>query len=32
MPKVMTKEEKYQQMLDTPVQKLIPRLDRKSVV
>ena len=32
MPKVMTKEEKYQQMLDTPVQKLIPRLAVPTII
>lgn len=32
MPKAMTKEEKYKQMIDTPVQKLIPKLAVPTII
>lgn len=32
MPKSMTKEEKYKQMIDTPVQKLIPKLAVPTII
>lgn len=32
MPKAMTKEEKYNQMIDTPIQKLIPRLAVPTII
>lgn len=32
MPRVMTKEEKYKQMVETPVQKLIPGLAVPTII
>ena len=32
MTKMMTKEEKYQQMIETPVEKLIPRLAIPTII
>ena len=32
MPKAMTKEAKYKQMIDTPVQKLIPKLAVPTII